>query len=56
MQVAKVTVNDETLIVRADEEHEAIRALAGVNLADAEIRIDHADMSLAEFNALPEYQ
>lgn len=56
MQVAKVTVNDETLVVRAGQEQQAIHVLAGDNAADADVRIDHADMSQAEFDALPEYQ
>lgn len=56
MQVAKVTVNDETLVVRAGEEQQAIHALAGDDAAHADVRIDHTDMSQAEFDALPEYQ
>ena len=56
MQVAKVTVNDETLVVRAGEEQQAIHALAGDDAAHGDVRIEHTDMSQAEFDALPEYQ
>jgi hypothetical protein len=56
MQVAKVTVNDEMLVVRAGDEQQAIHALAGDDAANGDVRIDHADMPQAEFDALPEYQ
>lgn len=56
MQVAKVTVNDEMLVVRAGEEQQAIHALVGDDTADADVRIVHTHMSLAEFDAIPEYQ
>jgi len=48
MRVARVTVNDETFVVRAGEEQQAIHALAGDDAADADVRIEHADMSPAE--------
>ena len=56
MQVVKVTVNDETLIVRAGEEREAVRTLAGNDTADEEVRIERVEMSQAEFDSIPEYQ
>lgn len=56
MQVVKVTVNDETLVVRAGEEQQAIHTLAGDDVAAADVRIDHCDMSQVEFDVLPEYQ
>lgn len=56
MRVARVTVNDETFVVRAGEEEKAIHALAGDDTAGADVRVEHADMSPAEFEALPEYQ
>jgi len=56
MQVAKVTVNDETLIVRAGEEQKAVHALAGDDASDADAQIEHIEMSEAEFSRIPEYQ
>ncbi|WP_157768016.1 hypothetical protein [Burkholderia ambifaria] len=56
MQVAKVTVADETLIVRAGEEQQAVRALAGDGASDADAQIEHIEMSEEEFARLPEYQ
>ncbi|WP_186214717.1 hypothetical protein [Burkholderia gladioli] len=56
MQVAKVIVNDEMLVVRVGEEQQAIHTLAGDDTADADVRIVHTDMPQAEFDAIPEYQ
>jgi hypothetical protein len=56
--VAKVTVNDETLIVTAEEVQKALFALADSPVAglciQADVRID--SMSEVQFAALPEYQ
>lgn len=56
MQVAKVRVGDEMLIVRAGEEKQAIRALAGDDARNADVQIEQVEMSEAEFARIPEYQ
>jgi len=56
MQVANVRVNDEMLVVRVGEEDKAIYMLSGDDVTSAEIRIEHAEMTEAEFVRIPEYQ
>lgn len=56
MQVAKVIVNDEMIVVRVGEEKKAIHMLAGDDETAADVRIEQTEMSQAEFDALPEYQ
>lgn len=56
MQVVKVTVNDETLIVRSEDADRATHALAGSGAHDAEVSIEHVEMSQQDFDAIPEYQ
>ncbi|CAN7786534.1 hypothetical protein LJR034_008701 [Caballeronia sp. LjRoot34] len=56
--VARVTVGDETLIVRADEITAALTALNGEPKAGMRLnaRIEFDAMTPAEFASIPEYQ
>lgn len=55
---ARVTIDDETLVVRAEDVGRAIGTLNGDPLPGTKVvvTIEYVAMSAAEFTALPEYQ
>lgn len=56
--VARVTVGDEMLTVKAGKINDALIALHGAPVAGMRVsaKIEFDAMTQAEFNALPEYQ